>query len=334
MQISKAIRFGLLGIVSLALAACSSAADPSPSASETGAEPSASASASASPSPSATILEPTEVPGVTVTAGAKEGDAPVISMETPWEAKETTVEVLKEGTSDQVVGNGFVEVNYVGVNGRTGEVFDESFSTQPLTMTMPDGAITGFAKAVVGRTVGSRVLVGIPSEEAYPDGQGDAIKAGDSLVFVIDILSATYSDITGTMTQAGSDLPQVTMTDDGPTVEVPAAVADLTKTESSYLIEGDGVKVTEADYLSIRYRSFTADGEVFEDAWAEAQVGALTNTIDGFTSGLVGKKTGSRILITIPASEAYPDGRTSSEPTLAPGQTLIYVIDLYYAASS
>lgn len=271
---------------------------------------------------------------MSVKDGAKEGDAPTISVDAPWGIKKTTVKVLKEGTSNQVVGDGFVELNYVGVNGRTGEVFDESFSTQPLTMTMPDGAIKGFSQAVVGQKVGSRILVAITSADGYPDGQGESILPGDTLIFVIDILSAAYGDITGTMKQAGSDLPQVTMTKDGPTVKVPSAVKDITKTKSSYLIEGDGVEVTEADYLYIRYRSFTADGKVFEDAWAQAQVGSLANTIDGFTTGLVGKKTGSRVLITIPASEAYPDGRTTSEPTLAAGQTLIYVVDLYYAASS
>lgn len=81
-------------------------------------------------------------------------------------------------------------IHYQGVNWRTGEIFDESWGGAPRSFT---NVISGFKKAVVGQTVGSRVVVLIPPEEGYGDsGNPNAgIEGTDTLVFVIDILAVT-----------------------------------------------------------------------------------------------------------------------------------------------
>jgi peptidylprolyl isomerase len=51
------------------------------------------------------------------------------------------------------------------------------------------GVVPGFARALIGQTVGSRVLVAIPPSEGYPAGQEPAsIPANATMIFVIDIL--------------------------------------------------------------------------------------------------------------------------------------------------
>lgn len=292
---------------------------------------SAAPSVSASPSPSVSIKPSTDLSAITL----KDGDVPTVTVKSPWAIKKTTVKVIKEGTGP-VVGDGYVQIKYVGVNGRTGETFQENFSSDALSLELPNGAIAGMTKAVKGQKVGARVLVGIAAADAYPDGQESAgILGTDSLVFFIEIVRAQAQEISGTMKQASSDLPQVTMTSDGPAVKVPAAVKKLTETKSNVLITGKGAEIAATDSLLIRYRSFTADGKVFEDAWKDIQGGSLNGTIPGFSAGLVGKTIGSRVLITIPASQAYPTGRPSPSPTLAADdQPLVYVVDVYYAAAS
>ena len=330
MQILSSWRFGALALVSLALVACgSSTPGPSGSSSPTTTDPSASSSpsASTSPSPTVSIAPSADLSKVTVT----DGQPPKVTVASPWAISSTTVKVLKEGTSPQVVGSGFVQVHYIGVNGRTGEVFDQNFDAAPISLSAPDGVVKGFATAVVGQKVGSRVLVGMPSSDGYPQGQGDKILAGDSLVFLIDIVAAEFGDVTGTMTQA-SGAPQVSVGASGPTVSVGSA-ARPTSTQSFALIEGTGPALTEGDTIKARFRSFTWDGKVFEDAWSQSQLGELSNAIPGFKAGLMGKRAGSRVLIVIPPDQAYPNGRTA-QPTLSPGQTLIYVVDLFYAAKS
>lgn len=52
--------------------------------------------------------------------------------------------------------------------------------------------MTGFQKAIAGQKVGSTVAVAMTPADGYPDGQPSAgIRAGDSLIFAIKILSAS-----------------------------------------------------------------------------------------------------------------------------------------------
>jgi peptidylprolyl isomerase len=91
-----------------------------------------------------------------------------------------------------VVGEGDnVTVQYQGVNWTSGEVFDESWGRGPTSFTT-DGVIAGFGAAMVGQTVGSRVVVIIPPDQGYgPQGGNSSagIAADDTLVFVVDILA-------------------------------------------------------------------------------------------------------------------------------------------------
>lgn len=91
-----------------------------------------------------------------------------------------------------LVGAGdVVVVQYHGVNWNTGEVFDSSWSrNQPATFPT-GGVIPGFRDALIGQTVGSRVIVVIPAELGYgpSGGTGDgSIGPEDTIVFVVDIL--------------------------------------------------------------------------------------------------------------------------------------------------
>jgi FKBP-type peptidyl-prolyl cis-trans isomerase len=85
-------------------------------------------------------------------------------------------------------------VQYAGVTWRTGKVFDSSWSRhQPVPVTIGVGQyIKGWDTGLVGQTVGSRVLLVVPSAEGYGTaGLAQAgIKGTDTLVFAVDILAA------------------------------------------------------------------------------------------------------------------------------------------------
>lgn len=91
-----------------------------------------------------------------------------------------------------VVGDGdSVTVQYQGVNWTGGEVFDQSWGRGPTSFATNE-VIPGFGDAMVGQTVGSRVVVIIPPDQGYgPQGgnAGAGIAEDDTLVFVIDILA-------------------------------------------------------------------------------------------------------------------------------------------------
>lgn len=103
---------------------------------------------------------------------------------------ELRIGVLVAGDGPVVGAQDEFTVQYQGVNWRTGEVFDETWGEAPRSFT---SVIPGFAKAVIGQTVGSRVVVVVPPAEGYGE-EGNAsagIEGTDTIVFVIDVLATT-----------------------------------------------------------------------------------------------------------------------------------------------
>ncbi len=110
------------------------------------------------------------------------------------EPSELVVQPLIKGDGAEVEANQTIKVHYTGVKFADGEEFDSSFTAgQPFSTTIGTGSvIPGWDEGLVGQTVGSRVLLVIPPDQAYGAAGDDnpSELAGETLVFVIDILSA------------------------------------------------------------------------------------------------------------------------------------------------
>ncbi len=99
---------------------------------------------------------------------------------------------------DEVVGDGAeaaagqtVRAHYVGVAYSTGEEFDASWNRgQPLDFRLGVGqVIPGWDQGIQGMKVGGRRRLTIPAHLAYGDrGAGGAIKPGETLIFVVDLV--------------------------------------------------------------------------------------------------------------------------------------------------
>ncbi len=103
---------------------------------------------------------------------------------------QTEVEVLKKGTGAIVGSADTVTVKYQGVIWKSGKVFDQSYTRSPDTSAFAvTQVVPGFSKALVGRTVGSQIVVVIPPSDGYGSaGNSTAGIAGtDDLVFFIEI---------------------------------------------------------------------------------------------------------------------------------------------------
>ena len=131
------------------------------------------------------------------TVTATTGKAPTIKIPKGVTAPKTLVsKTLIKGTGATVTKGEDLVAQYVGVNWRTGKVFDSSWSRSlPYSFKIgatPSQVIKGWDLGLVGQTVGSRVLLVIPPADAYgKTGQSQAgIKGTDDLVFVVDIIGA------------------------------------------------------------------------------------------------------------------------------------------------
>ncbi|WP_024365269.1 FKBP-type peptidyl-prolyl cis-trans isomerase [Arthrobacter sp. TB 26] len=139
------------------------------------------------------VLDKPEGEAVTPPAGlptVKDNDKGIPEINVDGVAAPTALvsQDLVKGTGPAVKESDTITVNYVGVALAGGKVFDSSFdsgkkATFPLT-----GVIKGWTQGLAGKTVGSRVLLVIPKDLAYPDATAASGQPEGDLVFVVDIL--------------------------------------------------------------------------------------------------------------------------------------------------
>lgn len=121
---------------------------------------------------------PLEKPEVDFPEGAPPKDLEIVDI---W-----------EGQGEEAKSGHQVTVHYVGVAFSTGEEFDASWNRGNAGFQFPLGAgrvIKGWDQGVAGMKVGGRRRLTIPSHLAYGNqSPTPAIKAGETLIFVVDLL--------------------------------------------------------------------------------------------------------------------------------------------------
>jgi peptidylprolyl isomerase len=309
----------------------STKATPSPSASASAtasADPSASASSTITPAPVVNTLDAIQV------SGTFNADA-TVTVPSPMSIDETRSKVISQGSGQTVSATAIVKVQYVGVNGRTTQVFDSSFTSgKSVELSLDGGVVPGFTKGLTGQKVGSRVLIAMPGADGYDgsDKTSAGIYQGDTLVFVVDIVDSSYSGPSGTSVPVPANLPQVSDDNGKPKVIIPAGVTPPTTTTAQVVIQGTGAKVSAGDYLVTHYVGYSwTTGQVIDDHSTKVDIDKLVNAIQGMQTGLVNQNVGSRILLVIPTADSWPEGNTN--PVVVKGDTVVYVVDVLYATS-
>ena len=327
----------VLGLsAALMLAACGDEGDTatpsaSPSASASSPSSTPSATPSATPTPKPKPVKPSSnFDKVTVTGGY--GEEPKVKVDEPWAIDKTRTDVLDNSDGAVVKENQTVEVNYYGVNGRSGKMFDESFSRgQPIAFNLGQ-VVPGFSKGLVGQRQGSRVLIAMPGADGYDPSGGNpqaGIEVGDTLIFVVDLVGVQLAGPAGEKVPPKDGLPTVTEKNGQPVITIPKTdpPAEL---QVQPLIKGKGKEVgandtITFDYLWVRW----SDGKTLEESYsAEPANASLSTLLPGMVKGLTGQTVGSRVLLVIPPADGYPDGNPT--PSVAPDETLVMVVDLLF----
>lgn len=119
--------------------------------------------------------------------------APTVTVPKTAAPTKTEQATLIEGSGPTVQKGQTITAQYHGVLWKDGSVFDSSWQRgAPADFPIGVGqVIPGWDKTLVGKKVGSRVLLVIPPADGYgSQGMGDKISGTDTLVFVVDILDA------------------------------------------------------------------------------------------------------------------------------------------------
>ena len=328
----------LLVALPLSLAACGS------DSSSTSPESSASAAADEAGAAVDGTLEDVNVTG-------KAGAEPTVEVtETPYEAEETTAQVIEEGSGDVVVEEGNrVKAEFVVVNGRTGEAIESSWpddaaTAQPIFDVVEGELLPGLYKGLLGQQQGSRVAIAAPAADAFAEqGMPQAgIEPGDTIVFVLDLLEVTEVEpplemAEGTEKAPPAGLPTLETSDEG--VPTGFTADESTDPEPKKLvvapvIVGDGPKIKTGQTVTVHYLGqLYPDGEIFDQSWTagqpfEFQLGT-GGVIQGWDQGLEGQTVGSRVILAIPPDLAY--GEAGSQSSIPPNATLLFSVDILAA---
>jgi peptidylprolyl isomerase len=145
---------------------------------------------------SATGTQESNGGGTLPTVTAKAGTAPTLTFPKSSPPSTLVAKTLIKGTGAKVAKGDYVIAQYTGYIWRTKKVFGSSWSSgSPFGFVIgasPEQVIPGWDKALVGQTVGSRVMLSIPPADGYgKTGESQAgITGTDTLVFVVDIIDA------------------------------------------------------------------------------------------------------------------------------------------------
>lgn len=286
----------------------------------------------------------------------EEGEAPEVVIYDEVEAEENSSYVVSQGDGDQVEEGSLLDYHLTVVSPDSGDLI-QSTHGEPVDPFMAVSALATsdyeteqfFAEGLTadGVTVGSEVAFYVEADAE----QGIA----EPGLYIFEVLDQTPAYAEGEEQEQSGDLPAID-SEIGTAPELAEHDVEAeppSELSTEVLIAGEGEELAEDDFVFAQYRGWRwEDGEIFDQSWvsdedtegseddaegAEAGPGepfgfSLTGgVIDGWLEGIPGHHVGDRILLTIPADQAYGETVDEQEGTAeggSPGGTLIFVVDI------
>ncbi|WP_059008529.1 FKBP-type peptidyl-prolyl cis-trans isomerase [Streptomyces specialis] len=276
------------------------------------------------------------------------GEQPEITVEEDAEfGEETVTEVVTEGDGAKVAEGDFVRLGVVGrianadlelvntwaAEGAGADAPPTQYVVQPgVESSLPQSA----TESLVGKKVGSRILVEGRVSEMLGAGAEDAgIPGDDGVIWVFDIAATAAIDPQGSaegeQAAAEEGLPEGAAPAEEPaTITIPEDQDPPAELQEQVLIEGDGAEVEAGQGLVAQYTGVLWDGgEKFDSSWDRGAASGFQigtgSVIAGWDQALVGKHVGDRVLMVIPPDLAYGAEGNSGIPGDA---TLVFVVDI------
>lgn len=136
--------------------------------------------------PSGTVVPSAAgMPKVVGDAAAK----PVVMIPNAKAPTQMSSQAIIQGSGKTVAAQDIVYARYVGYSWQTGELIDDKFSSP--NETALSASLVGMRAGLLGKRVGSRVLLVLPPAYSYPLGSNrPPVTKGDTVVYVVDILYA------------------------------------------------------------------------------------------------------------------------------------------------
>lgn len=273
--------------------------------------------------------------GVGVTGGF--GVTPKLTIPASPAPAALTQQTLVQGTGAVVAKGDTLIANYAGQTWapKSGKpnLFDSSFAKgTPAAFVIGVGqVIPGWDKTLVGKKLGSRLLLTLPPSDAYGTaGQPSAnISGTDTLVFLVDLVAAyapgasAPGTVVGTIPKTG--LPVFTNTPGKePKITSTAGVKVPKQPASTLLVTGAGAPINPAKTLVLQLvQTDIATGKNTQATWGQGPQTVAAQSVLGLADVLTGQKIGSRAIVLLPATPATEATATTAAQPATPPEILI-----------
>ena len=256
------------------------------------------------------------------------GEKPTVTFKPAYVGTEETFKVISQGDGPVVVEGQRVTLDYVAYSGADGSELDSTFGKAPQAVTASHTTLTtALADALVGQTVGSRVMVA-----------GDQTQAQTAawVIFVFDIKSAETipTSASGTEQTPKPGFPTVTVENGVPKIGTPTGTPPSTLS-TEVLIKGNGPVVASGQTVTMHYTGVIwASGKEFDSSWSGDPVDfpiGSGQVIPGFDEGLIGQTVGSRVVLVIPPDKGYGSAG-NAQAGISGTDTLVFVVDILAAS--
>jgi FKBP-type peptidyl-prolyl cis-trans isomerase len=284
---------------------------------------------------------PTVTSNDAVTATGSFGATPKVTIPAKKAAASLYTKTLITGSGAKLTTADTLEGNFVlyDWSGTTHKLLGSTYGSGGPTL-FAGQMLPGLESALIGQTIGSRVIAVIPPKDAFGSSGNSQIgvKGTDTLVFVIDMVNL-YSNTAGVpgkqTSNGGGSLPTVTTaTGKSPVISIPPANPPKTL-QVDPLIKGTGPKVKSGQEILVQYTGVIwRTKKVFDSSWSRNEpyttpIG-VGQVIKGWDTGLVGQNVGSRVMLIVPPADGY--GSTGQSSAGIKGtDTLVFVVDIIAA---
>lgn len=265
------------------------------------------------------------------------GDAstiPTVRFDGPLSPARTERRVLAAGDGRVAKTGALVTFAYTAVNGSSGDIIDTVGFDTPYSQATVDetSLLPGLQKALLCSATGSRVVAVVPPSDAFGEegNEQHGIAAGDSIVFVIDVIAVAAERADGEPQPVTDGLPLVEVGATGePQIVIPPKSPPATFS-ATLLKKGDGEPVAQGATVTVEYRGVIwSSDRTFDSSWYRDELVQLPTTsfVKGFGDALVGQTVGSQVMAIVPPKLGY--GRDGDvEFGIEATDTLVFVIDI------
>ncbi|PKQ65585.1 hypothetical protein BZG02_00850 [Labilibaculum filiforme] len=219
--------------------------------------------------------------------------------------------IEEQGTGAQLTSSSSVTVTYKG-SYTSGTAFDDSKGE--LVSFSLQNVITGFTEGLSYFNEGGKGILLIPAHLGYGSKDYKEIPGGSVLIFEIIVYS-----------------PEMIAEKNEADIVAYLDANDINATRSDtglyYTIEeeGTGVQPTATSNVTVAYKGYYLDGEVFDESGSNGVSFGLNQVIKGWAEGITYYKEGGNGKLFIPAALAYGNYNYSTIPG---GSVLIFDVKL------